>query len=160
MRLPSMEPKMDANMIADMGTDLKNVNREMYVVMERIVRQAKELEKLRKEQSSRQLSSNTKNDDIRKNEIVNFSLEEEFSNPTLDEDRIIMKYDKMFLILKGELQVPSLVEKNDLTIAEEPSLKEKQVEKKHLELIVENVLVKVEDFNFPINSLTFGMGEN
>ena len=39
-------------------------------------------------------------------------------------------------------------------------MKEKQVEKKHPELIVENVLVKVEDFKFPINSLTFGMGEN
>ena len=35
-----------------------------------------------------------------------------------------------------------------------------QVEKKHLELIIENVLVEVEDFNFPINSLTFGMEEN
>ena len=71
MRLPSMEPKMDANIIANMGTNSKNINREMYVIMERTTRQAKELEKLRKEQSSRQLPSNTKNDDIRENEIVN-----------------------------------------------------------------------------------------
>ena len=68
-----------------------------------------------------------------------------------------MKYDKMSLILEGELQVLSLVEKNDLAIAEESSLKEKQVEKKHPELIIENVLVGVEDFHFPINYLTFGI---
>ena len=43
---------------------------------------------------------------------------------------------------------------------EESSLREKQVENKHLKLIVENVLLEVEDFNFPINSFTFGMGEN
>ena len=54
-----------------------------------------------------------------------------------------MKYDKMSLILEGELQFPSLVEKNDLVIGEEPSLKEKQVKKKHLELMVENVLVEL-----------------
>ena len=40
-----------------------------------------------------------------------------------------MKYDKMFLILEGELQVLSLIEKNDLAIVKVPSLKEKQVEK-------------------------------
>ena len=39
-------------------------------------------------------------------------------------------------------------------------MKEKQVVKKHSELIVENVLGEVEDFHFPINSLTFGMEEN
>ena len=27
MRLPSMEPKMDTNMITDMGTNLKDLNR-------------------------------------------------------------------------------------------------------------------------------------
>ena len=53
-----------------------------------------------------------------------------------------------------------MVEKNELAIDEEPLLKEKQVEKKHSELIVENVLVEVKDFHFPINSLTFGMEEN
>ena len=35
-----------------------------------------------------------------------------------------------------------------------------QVEKKHPKLLAENVLVEVEDFNCPINSLTFGMKEN
>ena len=160
MRLPSMETNMDANIIANMGTNSKNLNREMYAIMEKTTRQAEELEKVIKEQSSRQLPSDIKNDDIRESENISLSLEDEFSSSSLDEDKIIMKYDKMSLILEGELQVPSLVEKNDLVIAEELSLKEKQVEKKHLELIVENVIVEVEDFHFPIDYLTFGMEEN
>ena len=36
----------------------------------------------------------------------------------------------MPLVLEGEFQVPSFVEKNELAIDEEPSLKEKQFEKK------------------------------
>ena len=68
-----------------------------------------------------------------------------------------MECDKMPLVLEGEFQVPSLVEKNKLAIEEELSLKEMQVKKKHLERIIEHVLVGVEDFNFPIDSLTFGM---
>ena len=169
MRLPSMETKMDANIIANMGTNSKNLNREMYAIMEKTTRQAEELEKVIKEQSSRQLPSDIKNDDIRESENISLSLEDEFSSSSLDEDKITMKYDKMSLILEGELQVPSFVEKNDIVIAEELSLKEKQVEKKHLELIVEkkhleliveNVLVEVEDFHFPIDYLTFGMEEN
>ena len=43
MQLPIMEPKMDANMIADMGTNSKNLNREMYAIMKRIEIQVKEL---------------------------------------------------------------------------------------------------------------------
>ena len=53
-----------------------------------------------------------------------------------------------------------MVEKNELAIEVQPSLKEMQVEKKHLELIIENVLVGVEDFNFPIDSLTFSMEDD
>ena len=53
-----------------------------------------------------------------------------------------------------------MVEKNELAIEVEPSLKDMQVKKKHLKLIVENVLVGVEDFNFPIDSLSFGMEED
>ena len=65
----------------------------------------------------------------------------------------------MFLILEEELQDPTLVEKNELAIDEELLLKEKQVEKEHPELIVENVLVGVEDFHFPIDYLTFAIVE-
>ena len=39
-------------------------------------------------------------------------------------------------------------------------MKEKQVEKQHPELIMENVLIGVEEFYFPIESLTFGMEED
>ena len=58
------------------------------------------------------------------------------------------------------MQNPTFFEKKELAIDKEPSLKEKQVEKKHPELIMENVLVGVEDFYFPIESLTFGMEED
>ena len=57
MRLPSMETMMDANMIVDMGTNSKNLNGEMYALMERTTRQAEELEKVIKEQSAGQLQT-------------------------------------------------------------------------------------------------------
>ena len=82
--------------------------------------------------------------------IFPLSLEDKLSSPTLD-------CDEVPLILEGEFQVPPLVKNNVLTSEEELVLKEMQVEKKHPELLDENVLVGVEDFNFPIDSLTFGM---
>ena len=63
-------------------------------------------------QFSRQLPSDIKNDNIRECENVTLSLGDELSSPTLDEDNAIIESDKMSLILKGEFQVPSLVEKN------------------------------------------------
>ena len=53
-----------------------------------------------------------------------------------------------------------MVENNELAIKEKPPLKEMQVEKKHSEVVIENVLVGVEDFNFPMDSLNFGMEEH
>ena len=149
IRLPIMETKMDANMIADMGTNSKNLNREMYAIMERTARQAEELEKVIKEQYLRQLPSDIKNDAIWESENVTLSLEEELLIPTLDEDKNIIECDKMPIILEGELQNPTLVDNNELVSDEEPSLKEKQVEKEHPELIIENFLVGIEDFNSP-----------
>ena len=58
------------------------------------------------------------------------------------------------------MQEPTLFEKNELAIDQELSLKEKQVEKQHRKLIMENFLVGVEDFYLPIKSLTFGMEED
>ena len=156
MRLPIMETKMDANMIADMVTNSKNLSREMYAIMER----ARELEKAIKEQYSRELLSNTKHDDIRECESTTLSLEDELPSLAMDKDKGISEYDKMPLVFEGEFQVPSLVEKNELAMVEEPSMKEMQVEKKHSKLLVENVLIEVEDFNFAINSLTFSMEYN
>ena len=57
MRLAITKHKMGANMIDDMGTNSKNLNREMNAIMERKAIQAQELEKVMKEQSSRQLPS-------------------------------------------------------------------------------------------------------
>ena len=152
MRLPIMETKMDASMIADMVTNLTNLSRKMYAIMERTTIQAEELAKKLKEQSSRQLLRDIKNDDIREGESITLSIEKELLSSTLDEEKITMEYDKMSLILEGEFQVLSFVENNERKV--EPMLKTKQVEKKYPKLIVENVLVEVEDrfshrfFNF------------
>ena len=151
---------MDANMMANLDANLKNLPREMYVIMERTTIQVQELEKIIKEQCSRQLPSDIKNDDVRECESIPLSLEEELLSPTLDEDKNTIECEKMPLVLKGELQDPTFVEKNELAIDEELLLKEKQVETQHLELIMENVLVRVENSNFPIESLAFGMEED
>ena len=132
----------------------------MYAIMDRTTRKVEGLEKLQKEQSSRHLPSDTKNDDIRESENMPSSLEDEFSNLALDEDKKIMECHKMPLVLEGELQNLTFFEKKELAINKEPSLKEKQVQNQHPKLIMKNVLVGVEDFYFPIESLTFGMKEN
>ena len=100
MQLPIMETKMDANMIANIVTNSKNLNREMYAIMERTERQAEELEKLLKEQSSRQLPSDIKNYDIWESENITLSLYDESLSPTFDEDKDIMECDKMTLVLE------------------------------------------------------------
>ena len=76
MKLPIIESKMDANMIANIGTNSKNINREMYTIMERTTRLAEELEKLQKEQSLRQLPGDTKNDTIQESESISLIVEE------------------------------------------------------------------------------------
>ena len=118
------------------------------------------MEKLLKEQSSRQLTSDIKNDGIWESENVILSLDDEYFSPILDKDKDIIECDKITLVLEEELKNPTFVENNELAIDEESLLKEKQVEKQHPELIMENVLVGVEDFNFPIESLTFSMEED
>ena len=158
MKLPIIESKMDRNMIANICTNSKNINREMYAIMERTARLAEELEKLQKEQSSRKLLSDTKNDDIWESENVTLSLKDEFSNPALDENKDIMECDKMPLVLKGELQDPTFVENNELVIDEELLLEEKQVEKQHPKLIMENVLVGVR-LLFPHRIFDFWHGQ-
>ena len=100
MKILIIESKMDANMIANIGTNSKNINREMYAIMERTTRLGEELEKLQNEQSSRQIPSDTKNDAIRESEIISLSLEEELSSLTLDEDKNTIECEKMPLVLK------------------------------------------------------------
>ena len=79
-------------------------------------------------------------------------------NPTLDEDKIIMEYDKLSLILEKEFQVPSLAKNDELAIEVEPMLKTMQVKDQHPWMKIENVLVGVEDFNFPIDFFYFWHG--
>ena len=160
MRLPIMETKMDAKMIADMVTSSRNLRRETNAIMERTKIQAKELANILKEQSSRQLPRDIKNNDIWESESISLSLEEELSCSTLDEDKNTIECDKMPLVIEGKLQDLTFVENNELVIDEEPLLEDKQVEKQHPERIMENILVGVEDFYFPIESLTFGMDED
>ena len=104
MRLSNIEPKVDANMIADIDTNLTNLNREICAIVDRLAIQAEELAKAIKEESSTQLLTDTKNDDIRECENVTLSLEDELLSPTLDEDNDIMEYDKMSLIVEGEFK--------------------------------------------------------
>ena len=111
MWFPIMEPRVDANLITNIGTNLQNLNRKMYAIMERTIRQAKELEKLLKEQSSRQLPSDIKNGSIWESENVTLSLEDECSSSILDEDKDIIECDKMTLVLEEELKNPTFVEK-------------------------------------------------
>ena len=102
MWLSNIEPKVDANMIADIDTNLTNLGREMGAILDRMTIQVEELVNAIKEQSSRQLLSDIKHDDIRECESVTLSLEEELSSLTLE-------CDKVPVILEGEFHVPSLV---------------------------------------------------
>ena len=63
--IANMETKMDANMIANIETDCMNINKERCPIIDRIAIQVEKLEKNLKEQSSRQLLSHTKTNDIR-----------------------------------------------------------------------------------------------
>ena len=109
-------------------------------------------EKIRRRRSDRE-DPTKKVQRRRFDEKVTLSLEEELSSPTL-------KCDKVPLILEGQFQDPSLVENNELAIEEEPVLKTMQVEEQHPRIKIENVLVGVDQFNFPIDSLTFGKEED
>ena len=53
MRLPNIEPKVDANMIPDIDINLTNLGREMGDILDRMAIQVEELKNTIKEQSSR-----------------------------------------------------------------------------------------------------------
>ena len=57
MQLLNMETKWDANLTANIGTNCTNLSKEMSDVMDRLSIQVEELEKVLKEQSSRELMS-------------------------------------------------------------------------------------------------------
>ena len=63
---------------------------------------------------------------------------------------------------KEEIQEPTLVEekKNELANEEELLVEKRQVEEHHLRTTIENVLVGIDKFNFPIDFMTLGMEED
>ena len=89
------------------------------------------------EQHFRTLPSDIKDEDIRECNFVPLSFKEEIQEPTLVEEK------------KNELpnEIELLVEK-------------RQVEEHHPQTIIENVLVGIDKFNFPINFVTLGMEED
>ena len=77
--------------------------------------------------------------------------------PTDIEDDDIWDFDIVPLSFEKELLSPTLVEKkdNELVIKEELLLKEMQVEEKNSRIIIEIFFVGVENFNFPIDFVTW-----
>ena len=63
---------------------------------------------------------------------------------------------------KEEIQEPTLVEekKNELAYEEELLVEKRQVEENHSRTTIENVLVGIDKFNFPIDFVTLGMEED
>ena len=66
------------------------------------------------------------------------------------------------MIFEEEFQDPTLVEekKNEFVIEEEQLLEKMQVEEQQSRITIKNVLVGINNFNFPINSVTWGMDED
>ena len=154
------ETKLDAKMMEDMNTNLTNLGREMGGMLDKIALHVEEITRAIKEKSSTQLPRNLKNDYTRESENATLSLEYELLNPTLKEDKDILDRDTLPLMLEQEFQVPSLVIKNELAKEEKLPWEERQVEEKHPWKTIDNVLVGIDKFNFPIDFLTFGMKVN
>ena len=68
----------------------------------------------------------------------------------------------MPLSFEKEIQDSTLVEekKNELANEEELLVEERQVKEQHPQITIENVLVGINKFNFPIDFVTLGMEED
>ena len=93
------ETKLDAKIMEDMNTNLTNLGREMGGMLDKIALHVEEITRAIKEQSSRQLLSNLKNDHCRESENATLSLEDELLNPTLKEDKDILDRETIPLML-------------------------------------------------------------
>ena len=89
------------------------------------------------EQHSRTLPSDIKDEDKRECNFVPMSFKEEIQEPTLVEEK-----------------------KSELANEEELLVEERQVEEHHPRITIENVLARIEKFNFPIDFMTLGMEED
>ena len=90
-----------------------------------------------KEQYSRPLPSDIKDEDKRECDFEPLSFKEEIQEPTLVEEK-----------------------KNELDNEEEQLVEKRQVEEHHPRTTIENVLVGISKFNFPIDFVTLGMEED
>ena len=88
------------------------------------------------------------------------SLEDELLNPALKKDKDILDRDTIPLMLEQEFQVPSLVMKYELAMEEKLPWQQRQVEEQHSWKTIDNVLVGIDKFNFPVDFLNFGMEVN
>ena len=76
-------------------------------------------------------------------------------------EKDIKECNLVFQNLKVEIQEPTLVEekKNDCANEEVQSVEKRQAKEHHPRIIIENVLVGIDKYNFPINRVTVGMEE-
>ena len=89
-------------------------------------------------------------------------LKEQSSRPLPDiEDKDIWEHERVLLSFDILGQPLVEKEKNNESVIEEESLLEKiQVEEGHTGIKIENVLVGIDKFNFPIDFVTLGMEED
>ena len=89
------------------------------------------------------------------------ALEEQYSRTLPSDIKDVEKRECNFMPLsfKEEIQEPTLVEEknNELANEEEQLVEKRQVEKHHPRTTIENVLVVIDKFNFPIDFVTLGM---
>ena len=120
--------------LSNKEANLSKIEFNFRTTMESLETQDGHLAMAMNEQSSWPLPNNIEDDDIWDFEIVPSRFEEKLSG------LILVEYKD-----------------NELVIEEEPILKKMQVEEKNQGIKVENVLVGVEKFNFPINFMTWSM---
>ena len=82
--------------------------------------------------------------------------------PSDIKDENIRECNFVPLSFKEEIQEPTLVEekKNELANEEELLVEKRQVEEHYRQTTIENVLVEIDKFNFPIDIVTLGMEED
>ena len=92
------------------------------------------------------------------------ALEEQYSRPLPSDINGEDKRECNFVPLSFEEEIQDLTlvmeKKNELANDEELLVEKRQVEEQHLRKKIENVLVRIDKFNSPIDFVTLGMEEN
>ena len=118
-------------------SNLEENHENINATLKSLETQIRQLPLATNEKYSRPLLNDIEDDEIRECDIVPLSFEEELLGLTLVEEK-----------------------ENEFAIEEESLLKRMKVEKKHPEIIVENVLLGVEKINFPIDFVTWAMEDD